>query len=127
MKSIEEFSAPGIVVLTKEQKEQMIADVMDDFDFDKVHDVMKALGWEWATRKGDCAVPGVWQIAKQAKSILDDVMEYYGDGEFHLISTGGFMAVLEEDGKLSLLFVIDQTSAYPEDYQVNNEEEEETL
>jgi hypothetical protein len=122
MKSIEEFSAPGIVVLTKEQKEQMIADVMDDFDFDKVHDVMKALGWEWIARTGDGEVPGVWSIAKRAKKLLDEVMEYYGDEEHHAISTGGFTAMLEEDGTLSLLFVIEQTLACPYYYQVNNEE-----
>lgn len=116
MKSIEEFSAPGIVVLTKEQKEQMIADVMDDFDFDEVHDVMKALDWRWITGTGESEVPSVWKIAKRAKKLLDDVMEYYGDGEMHLISTGGFTAMLEEDGNLSLLFVIEQTSANPEDY-----------
>jgi hypothetical protein len=121
MKSIEEFSAPGIVVLTKEQKEQMIADVMDDFDFDKVHDVMKALGWEWIARTGDGEVPGVWSIAKRAKKLLDEVMVYYGDKEHHAISTGGFTAMLEEDGTLSLLFVLEQKSAYPDDYQVNNE------
>lgn len=116
MKSIEEFSAPGISVLTKEQKEQMIADVMDDFDFDKVHDVMKALGWEWIARTGNGEVPGVWRIAKHAKKLLDEVMEYYGDGEHHAISCGGFTAMLEEDGELSLLFVIEQTSANPVDY-----------
>ena len=102
---------------TKEQKEHMIADVMDNFDFDKVHDVMKALGWEWVARLGDSEVPGVWRIAKRAKSLLDEVMEYYGDGEHHSISTGGFTADLDEDGTLSLLFVIEQISADPDDYK----------
>lgn len=117
----ENIASPGIVVLTKEQKEQMIADVMDDFDFDKVHDVMKALGWEWIALTGNGEVPSVWQIAKRAKKLLDEVMDFYGDGEHHAISTGGFTAMLEEDGTLSLLFVAEHTSAFPDDYQVNNE------
>lgn len=103
--------------MTKEQKEQMIADVMDDFDFNKVHDVMKALFWTWATDTGNSEVHGVWRIVKCAKKLLDDVMEYYGDGEHHAISTGGFKAELEEDGTLSLLFVLEQTSSYTDDYE----------
>ena len=35
--------------MTKEQLiDQMISDVLDYFDFDEVHNVMKFLNWKWA-------------------------------------------------------------------------------
>lgn len=109
-----------VPTLDDTQKEKMIADIMDDFDFEKVRDVMLQLNWTWATSTGDECVPAVWRIMELAKKLLEQVMEYYGDYEAHTISSGGLSAELTQDGILSLSFVCCETVTYPDDYSDND-------
>ena len=100
--------------MTKEQLiDQMISDVLDEFDFNKVHHVMEYLDWKWAVNDGE-EVPNHYKLIKQAESLLRDVAKHYGDKKFHVVETGGFRATLDNDC-LGLDFILTQSTAYVED------------
>lgn len=74
-------------------EQDMIDEVMDNFDFDKVHKMMAAVGWKWAKEDGGYTVPDIQRLKKAArylikKAIKDDVID---------ISTGGFEVQRGED------------------------------
>jgi hypothetical protein len=96
--------------MKKELKDKMIADIMDGFDFAKVHDIMQSLDWEWAIGHGESEVPSMWRIMEQAKHLLEEVAGRE-DGKCSYISTGGFMAMKHEDGSLTLHFVLESFDA----------------
>lgn len=101
--------------MTKEQLiDQMISDVLDDFDFNKVHHVMEYLDWKWY-RNGVEEVPNHYQLIKQAESLLREVAEHYGDKKYHIVETGGFRATLDDDDCLELDFILTESTAYVED------------
>jgi hypothetical protein len=81
--------------------ETAIIDIMNNFNFGKVHEVMTALNWQWR----DIGVPTIEQIQKEAKSLLTDMMEQEYLQVRHW-STGGFNASYEDD-TISLKFVVE--------------------
>ena len=92
--------------------ENMKGNILANFDFCKVHTVMSALDWGWASLDGH-RVPMISEIMDEAKRLLDEVIEsHLSDGENHQISTGGLevaINICEEDGipDLSLKFVVE--------------------
>ena len=87
-------------------KQELIDEVMDNFDFGKVAKAMKALGWVWATTDFD--VPEEPDIRKQVRELLnkayDGAISKEGD---YTTGTGGFEAAYEIDYKvLSLKFIV---------------------
>ena len=95
--------------------EQMVTDVMEDFDFDKVHDVMVHLDWRWSIDNGERTVPSSYRLMKTADRLLRETAAHYGDKEFHAQGTGGFMASLD-NGVLALQFILTETTADHHDY-----------
>ena len=90
--------------------EAMITQVMEDFDFEKVHNVMNLLDWRWSNSDGGSDVPSFYKIIKTAEKLLRGVAKYYGDEEFHCFSTGGFMASLD-NGILALQFILTEITS----------------
>ena len=90
----------------KKLRKAMVKDIMDDFDFVKIHKVMKALNWEWR----DEGVPNLYSIMKTAEELLIDAFTRKGT-----MSTGGFTASMIED-TLSLSFNLEQGEAYASDH-----------
>lgn len=88
--------------------------VLQHFDFDKVHHVMKALDWKWASYDSyniEEKVPSIQRLVLRASSLLQDA--YHGVQETskrYTVSCGGFKAEAEryEDGEvlLTLSFVV---------------------
>ena len=88
--------------------------VLQHFDFDKVHHVMKALDWKWASYDScniEEEVLSIQRLMLRASSLLQDA--YHGVQETSkrcVISCGGFKAEAEryEDGEvlLTLSFVV---------------------
>lgn len=81
--------------LTKEQIHQkMIQDIIDEFDFDTCHRVMKFLNWEWVS----CGVPSVNELKKNANYLLQGAIEGclsskdFLQGQTYHSATGGLMA-----------------------------------
>lgn len=97
--------------MTKEQlKEQMIDDVLSDFEFEKVYRVMKELDWKWYD-EGDVHVPSIYTLIKQAKELLSEAYENESS-----VSIGGFIADYGK-GELSLIFALDERCVNREDYE----------
>lgn len=78
-------------MITTEDREN-IDEVLDQFNFDKINKVMNFLEWKWVTEYG-FMVPGVYELRKQARSLLENVTKKLGEGdEEFFIGTGGFNA-----------------------------------
>lgn len=76
-----------------ELKEIQIEKIISHFDFKSVHKAMYATGWIWNSSDG---VPSIAELKKEAKRLLNEVKTN--------ISTGGFEAIKDDNGDLSLSF-----------------------
>ena len=70
-------------------KQEMIDNIMDNFDFNKVAKCMKALNWHWHDVDGSVAVPEEHHIRQSARKIMNDVKEVCHHPTF-ITGTGGF-------------------------------------
>lgn len=83
--------------------------VLQHFDFDKVHHVMKALDWKWISYdsyENEAKVPSIQRLVLRASCLLQDA--YHGVQETskrYVVSCGGFVAEAEryEDGEVLLI------------------------
>ena len=79
---------------------KQIDEIMDNFDFRKVAEVMEHLGWAWCG--SGYKVPIESEIRSKARELLQDVSRKLPSN----VSTGGFRAQSYEDGNLTLEFVL---------------------
>lgn len=78
-------------------KEQLINEVLDNFDFEKVHKVMTFLDWKWISlSEGTNEVPSIARMVRSAQQYLS--MAYdglakasHGDNRY-MVGCGGFEA-----------------------------------
>lgn len=86
-------------------KKDAIAKVMEEFDFERVHNIMLRLNWNWFPVRD--AVPSIPELKRTARQLLVDVCEE--DVEF--CGTGGFEAYWHKEDEdmwcLSLRFVVE--------------------
>ena len=68
--------------------EKRLDDIMDNFDFYRVHNVMKALNWHWISAKAKNGVPTVQEIKALAADILWELV----NSDDERIATGGLEA-----------------------------------
>ena len=91
-----------------------IDDIMDNFDFDKVHEAMTLLGWRWVSRSTQAfEIPHVSELRKRARGLMQDAMGSHMPS--YSTGTGGFeVDKTTEDGKvyLSLSFVLTSWNNY---------------
>ena len=79
-----------------------IMDCLDEFNFERVHNVMKYLNWTWSDIKG---VPEITDLRKSCRKYLQAVVRgALENSGFYITATGGFRyeAKLYEDGFLWL-------------------------
>lgn len=97
-----------------ETERAKIEDIMRDFNFEKVHNVMKMLDWKWAMTK--YGVPTMDEIKAEAKRLLVEAAN-----EKTCIGTGGFRAVYEKAGFddpdpfISLEFIVEDCEGFEGD------------
>ncbi len=97
---------------------RLIPDLLNRFDFAKVHRVMVFLNWRWANTEVGYAVPTQTELESLGTELLyRAVHEYMRAGQPQTgmtVATGGFQAVVEtfREGppKLQLLFYVDEVS-----------------
>lgn len=85
----------------EDKYQDAIDDIIDNFDFEKVHKTMKALKWEWTAEGG---VPEIPSIKKQARKLLKAAFENKSYN-----ATGGFEVSYssDENGEyVRLMFVV---------------------
>jgi hypothetical protein len=91
------------------QYEKAIDNIIDTFDFEKVHAYMTLTGWKYWNTFG---VPTVGELKATARRLLKRVTEQ----EVKWIESGGFRAELyectEDPMELTLAFIIVQDSVY---------------
>jgi len=92
-------------------KQELIDEVMDNFDFTKVAKVMKATDWVWATV--NFTVPEESDIRKHIRELLNNVYDSSIRTEKdYTIGTSGFEATYMLDYKmLSLKFIVSSWEA----------------
>lgn len=82
MNGIESTKDNRIYRLNTDQYLQ-IMDILDEFDFNKVHKVMTFLKWEWI----DQGVPEIEDLRKSARRLLFKLLD---DPNITRLATGGF-------------------------------------
>jgi hypothetical protein len=89
---------------------QMIDDIMDNFDFDKVQTAMEALDWQWAGK----GIPSIKQLKETAVYLLKGAAElrlggfldsYWEEGIIN--GTGGFQATAYCDKNKTKITALD--------------------
>lgn len=70
----------------QEAVDEQIDDIMDNFEFDKVHEIMKFLGWTWGMDP-EKRIPEVYELRKKAREYLRYVAKHGGT-----TGSGGFTA-----------------------------------
>ena len=86
--------------------QELIDDIMDSFDFDKVHKVMEFLDWKWANNLKIEEIPEIYEIRKFARNLLKECI-----AEKTVIESGGFRASYENK-ILRLDFVVEEYESY---------------
>jgi hypothetical protein len=71
--------------------DEQIDEIMDNFDFRRVHEMMKAVNWTW----GDDGVPEEPELRTHARQLLREIahQEFYSSS-----GSGGFEAFKRKDG-----------------------------
>lgn len=84
-------------------KQELIDEVMDNFDFKKVEQTMRFLNWTWVNE-----VPN----EKRLRSCVRDLIKTLQDDEnCGFTATGGFVVTFE-DGILNIAFILEERAAY---------------
>ncbi len=91
----------------KNKKEEQIKFILDDFDFKKIHSVMKFLTLKWKFNKDIYKVPNIAELRNAAELCLNKVAN--SPDEISHFSIGGFEADKIEN-TLELRFVLDKVS-----------------
>jgi len=93
-----------------------IEDIMNHFDFNKTHQVMEALDWEWVG--SNVIPPDVEDLRKEVRRLLTDLVE---DRIIRGLQTtcrecGGFRVEINvKEGYLSLSFIATSWESFDED------------
>jgi hypothetical protein len=88
-----------------------VKEIIEEFDFGKVQDVMTYLDWKWWDE-----VPTMGKLMVRASEMLEEVYsECESNKKEYTISTGGFFAealYMEDSVKLSLKFVLTEWNTF---------------
>ena len=86
------------MAVQKSSFERQVEEVLDAFDFERVHRVMESLSWTWANLD---RVPTRAELASEARRLLAEL-----DGSPGVHGSGGLRASYKDDGTLSLKFIL---------------------
>ncbi len=85
--------------------EKQVEEVIQSFDFSRVHRVMEALAWTWANIE---RVPTLADLTAEARRLLLEL-----DGKPGVLGSGGLRASYKENGTLSLKFILCESWSGP--------------
>ena len=104
-----------------ERQQNTVDDIMDCFDFEKVHRVMKFLNWKWASTGSQ--VPEVYQMKRWARDLIKSAIK-----DRTSIATGGFyVSYTEEDNGdmfIDLSFRVEHWGEYVNEAMTEGEYDE---
>lgn len=77
--------------------QEQIDEIMDNFDFDRVHKMMLAVGWRWSNTEGGWSVPTIPELREGARHLLyrtvDERVSGCGSGGFNVIAGKDFISL----------------------------------
>jgi len=80
-----------------EKHQRMIANILNEFDFDRVHQAMICLGWEWYFT----GVPTIDELRDGARERIDSAikgcLKEGNDNKSYSSSSGGLKATVEKN------------------------------
>lgn len=81
-----------------------IKNIVSNFDYERVHKTMEALGWTWFHSSTETKVPSIGEIVISSIELMEELLsdKYKGSKS---IGTGGLYVRLEDD-VLSLEFIV---------------------
>lgn len=111
------------VIGLQKKFQSIIDEIMDNFNFHKVHKVMKCLNWKWTFSEN--GVPEIYELKEEARRLLNECLYSiikHGEDSWS-IATGGFRvhATNYKDAEvgdddfhigLSLSFEVEEWNAY---------------
>jgi len=80
-------------------QQQLIDEILDQFDFQKVKKVMDALNWKWSMGT-ESHVPDIPEIRKKSREMLWVLLH----SKDRMIKTGGLVVEKDDDDTLELRF-----------------------
>jgi len=89
-----------------------IKEVLNNFDFHRVHDIMEYLSWEYAFGEGHNRVP----TAKDLEKHVSIMLMYVARGNTKHLQSGGFSVeqyYTSKGQKISLEFVVESFESKP--------------
>ena len=80
--------------MKKKDAKELIKMILEDFDFQKVHDLLVREDWRWFDVETDGKVPSVKQLKKEAQDLLKSVCYCSEDGgePYRFNASGGLCA-----------------------------------
>lgn len=85
----------------------IIDKIISEFNFDRVRKVMVATNWKWISSSLTMEIPDIEHMRKTARELLEDVSSVEEWGSW---STGGFKATKDPSGRVSLEFIVEESS-----------------
>lgn len=72
-------------------KEKAITNILENFDFGRVHTTMKHLKWRWATSKTEDGIPSLGELFLHVERYLNEVYDQSTKKkDDYITGTGGF-------------------------------------
>lgn len=90
--------------------EDKLQELIDGFDFERVHSVMKAINWTWT----NVGVPYKDNMIAMVHNLYNGIKDRILKHEYCYCSSGGFKLTFNpnEDNELSLVFELETCSVY---------------
>ena len=89
----------------------LLQELIDGFDFERVHKCMEVLNWPWIGVHG---IPKEEDMVPVVKNLYKSIEKLILEGKYCYCATGGFKLTFnpEEDNELSLVFEAENCSVY---------------
>lgn len=94
---------------------QKIAECIENFEWDRIEQVMTHLNWQWFFNYGDnCHVPSIDEMQQRVTEMFMDCYHKMDNNQEQLytMSSGGFEVCVYKDNDCSLKFVCSEWSTF---------------
>ena len=81
---------------------------LEQFDFQKVYNVMEFLQWHWYNKK---SIPAITELKKQVDYLYKECLKSLKDEnrDCAIVSTGGFEVTVYKAGTVYIKFIVEQS------------------
>jgi hypothetical protein len=85
--------------VSKETLHRHMDEVLDHFDFEKVHKVMTMLNWVWTTGGNGYEIPSTARMRQAVRELMKRAVEMSKKTEIGCVGSGGFQVSYEKPRK----------------------------